>query len=123
MKSQVTATHFQHTFLHPVLLHDSPQPVQPPFPQPSHTLQVHLLPVPEWVTTLGAPGTRRVEVVVIACLQHLPADEAVAVGTFHPKLGLVVLLAVGETIPGDTVVAGVRHEDWGNNSMHDTPTE
>lgn len=61
-------------------------------------LQVHLLSIPKWVTTLGASGTRRVEVVVIPRLQHLAANVAVAVGTLYPKLGLVVLLAVGEAV-------------------------
>lgn len=68
-----------------------------------HTLQIHLLSVSKWITTLGASGTRRVEVVVVTCLQHLAADVTFAVGTLYPKLGLVVLLAIREAVPGEKI--------------------
>ena len=38
-------------------------------------LEIHLLAVPEWVPALGAAGARRVEVVVVAGLEHLPRYE------------------------------------------------
>lgn len=51
--------------------------------------------------------------VVVPGLQNLPADEPVAVGTFYPELGLVVLLTVGEAVPGERVPGGVRMEGSG----------
>ena len=38
-------------------------------------LEIHLLAVPERVPALGAAGARRVEVVVVAGLEHLPRYE------------------------------------------------
>lgn len=62
-------------------------------------LQVHLLAVAERVAAFRAARAGRVEMVVVACLQNLTADEAVAVGALHPKLLLVVLLAVRHAVP------------------------
>ena len=60
---------------------------------PPRTLQIHLLAVSERVSALGAACAGRVEVVVVAGLQHLAADVALAVGALDAELGLVVLLA------------------------------
>lgn len=56
-------------------------------------LQVHLLAIPERISTFSAPRTRRMEVVVATCLQHFSAYEAIAVGTFDTVRLLVALLA------------------------------
>lgn len=61
-------------------------------------LQVHLLAVAKGIAALGAAGTGRMEVVIVARLQHLAADEAAAVGALHPESLLVALLAVGHRI-------------------------
>ena len=61
-------------------------------------LQIHLLSVPEGIAALAAPGAGGVEVVVVPGLQHLARDEAVAVGTLHPVLLVVVLLAIGAAL-------------------------
>jgi len=61
-------------------------------------LQVHLLAVAEGIAALCAAGTGRMEVVVVARLEHLAANEATAVGTLHPESLLVALLAVGHRV-------------------------
>lgn len=57
-------------------------------------LQEHLLAVAERVAALGAARARGVEVVVVAGLQHLAGDVALAVGAAHAEQPLVVALAV-----------------------------
>lgn len=57
-------------------------------------LQEHFLAVAERVAALGAPRARGVEVVVVAGLQHLAGDVALAVGAAHAEQPLVVALAV-----------------------------
>lgn len=57
-------------------------------------LQEHLLAVAERVAALGAARARGVEVVVLARLQHLAGDVALAVGAAHAEQPLVVALAV-----------------------------
>lgn len=57
-------------------------------------LQEHLLAVAERVAALGAARARGVEVVVVAGLQHLAGDVALAVGAAYAEQPLVVALAV-----------------------------
>lgn len=57
-------------------------------------LQEHLLAVAEGVAALGAARARGVEVVVVAGLQHLAGDVALAVRAAHAEQPLVVALAV-----------------------------
>jgi len=61
-------------------------------------LQVHLFAVAERIAALRAAGTGRMEVVVVARLEHLAADEATAVGALHPESLLIALLAVGHRV-------------------------
>lgn len=61
-------------------------------------LQIHFLAIAKRITALGASRARRVEVMVLTGLQHLAADEAIAVGTLDAKRFLVALFAVRHTI-------------------------
>lgn len=58
-------------------------------------LQIHLFAVAERVSALGTPGTGRVEVVVVTCLQNLAADVPLTISALDTERLLIILLAVG----------------------------
>lgn len=64
-------------------------------------LQVHLFPIAERVAAFRATRARRVEMMVVAGLQDLAADVAIAVRALYPKLLLIILLAVRHAVPAD----------------------
>lgn len=64
------------------------------------TLQVHLFPVPERITALGASRASRMKVMIITGLEDFAADVAVAVGALYAKLFLIILLAVRYPVSG-----------------------
>lgn len=62
------------------------------------TLQVHFLAIAERIATFGAPGARRMEVMIVTSLQHFAADVPITVGTLNTERFLEILLAVRHTI-------------------------
>jgi len=63
------------------------------------SLQIHLFPVAEGIAAFRATRARRMEMMVVASLQDLTTDVAVAVGAFYSELLLVILLAVRHAVP------------------------
>ena len=61
-------------------------------------LQEHLLAVAEGIAAFGAARARRMEVVILAGLQHLAAYVAITVGALHAELLLVVSLAIRHAV-------------------------
>ena len=62
------------------------------------SLQEHFFSIAERIPAFGASGARRMEVVVIAGLQHFSRNEPAAVGAFNPEECLVILFAVGISV-------------------------
>lgn len=58
-------------------------------------LQIHFLAIAEWIAALRATGAGRVEVMVIAGLEHFAADVTLAISAFDAEGLLVILFAVG----------------------------
>jgi len=62
------------------------------------TLQIHLFSVAERIAAFRATCTRRMEMMIVASLQDLTTDIAVAVGAFYSELLLIILLAVRHAV-------------------------
>lgn len=81
----------------------------------SAALQVHFLAIAKGIAALGAARTGWMEVMVVARLQHLAADETIAVGALHPEALLVALLAIrnrilAHVLPVEHRIAGLATE-------------
>lgn len=78
------------------------------------SLQIHFFAVPERVAAFGAASARRMEVVVVAGLENLSTDVALAISALNSEGLLVILLTVGLAIFAHVLATQ-------NRSAHEAP--